>query len=54
MKYYMILLNEGKVVDIASFDEEDARDNTAKLWNERIGFVIGLGYDDVQTLNIVC
>lgn len=51
MTFYIILLRYHKVVEICSFDEEDARNRTAenlqaqmREWSE---------YDEVQTLNEV-
>jgi hypothetical protein len=50
MKYYLILLLHGRVVEINSYDEEDARDRMAKTAR----LIMSSGkYDEVQTLNEV-
>lgn len=50
MKYYLILLLRGQVVEINSYDEEDVRDRMAMTAR----FIMGSGrYDEVQTLNEV-
>lgn len=53
MKYYMIFLLSGKVVDIASFDEEESRDETVKLWQYQLENCHQNGYDEIQILNQV-
>lgn len=52
MKDYMIFLLSGKVVDIASFDEEESRDVTLKLCTDNM-FMYN-HYNEIQTLNEVC
>lgn len=50
MKYYLILLLRGRVVEINSYDEEDVRDRMA----ETARLIMSSGaYDEVQTLNEV-
>ena len=50
MKYYLILLLHGRVVEINSYDKEDARDRMAKTAR----LIMSSGkYDEVQTLNEV-
>jgi hypothetical protein len=52
VKYYLILLLDGKVVQINTYDSEAARDSAVKT-------LIAVGYsteeyDDIQLLNEVC
>lgn len=49
MKYYLIFLLNGKVVDIPSFDEEECRDTTFKLYTDNM-FMYNT-YNELQTLN---
>lgn len=58
MKYYLIFLKNGKVVDISTFDDEEARDKHANRYQvplasqEYVSWIDG-SYDEVQTLNVV-
>ena len=53
MKYYLIYLQSGTVVDICSFDDEQTRDDCYFKWVYRdVEFFYG-DYDDVQCLNVV-
>lgn len=51
MKYYIVTLLYGKVVGIASFDDEEVRDRLAQRM--RTGMREWSPYDDVQTHNEV-
>jgi len=57
MKYFLIFLLQGKVVNICSFDGETARDNTKDYYAYRvtqgygIGNCDGIEFDSIQTLN---
>lgn len=56
MKYYLIYLKSGMVVDICSFDDEESRDNQHAKWVYRdaeLFQVMCSDYDDVQCLNVV-
>ena len=56
MKYYMILLIKGRVVEICSFDTEEARDDAVRHHRGVLlatAGVLGGSYDEVQTLNEV-
>ena len=51
MKYYIILLSKGSVIDVMSFDEEDCRDKNFDYYKER--YNSDRYFDDVQKINIV-
>ena len=51
MKYYAILLLNGKIVEINSFDEEDARDRVVESLLAQMTWTFS--YDEVQTLDEV-
>lgn len=51
MKYYIVLLKNGTVVDICSFDEEDARDHQKIILENTNPY--DAYWDSVQTINIV-
>lgn len=51
MKYYIILLKNRKVVEISSFDEEEARNQVEERLRSQI--CEWNNYDEVQTLNEV-
>lgn len=51
VKYYIILLKNGKVVEISSFDEEEARNRVEERLRSQI--CEWNNYDEVQTLNEV-
>lgn len=46
MTYYLIFMQDGKPIDVASFDEEDACDRTYEDYNSRIG-TFGVIYDAI-------
>lgn len=50
MRYYLILLLRGQVVEINSYDEEDVRDQIVLIVRR---IMSGEHYDEVQTLNEV-
>lgn len=52
MKYYMIFLEDGKVVSISNYDTEDARDTAYIYWKDR-RYAMGCYYNSVQILNEV-
>ena len=52
MKYYLILLLEGIVVQINTYDSESTRDSSLKSLTE--GGYSTDEYDDIQILNEVC
>jgi hypothetical protein len=51
MKYYLILLLYGRVVEINSFDEEEARDRQVERLRQQMHGCSE--YDEIQTLNEV-
>lgn len=51
MRYYLIFLLDGKVIDISSFDEEESRDNAFRLYTDDM-FMYNT-YNELQTLNEV-
>lgn len=54
MKYYLIYLQSGTVVDICSFDDEQTRNMSYRSWFERNEYTInGCAYDELQCLNLV-
>jgi hypothetical protein len=54
MKYYLIFLQSGKVIDICSYDRESARDNAYYEWIYRDQNIINnCAYDELQCLNVV-
>jgi len=54
MKYYLIFLQSGTVVDICSFDEMTSRDNAwLKYVTADQNIINGVAYDEVQHLDIV-
>lgn len=53
MKYYLIYLKSGMVVDICSFDDEKSRDNEHARWVYHDAEFFYNDYDDVQCLNVV-
>lgn len=52
MKFYLIFLNEGKVISIASFDNQESRDQSYSFWNSHIN-VDDCNYDNLQLFNEV-
>jgi hypothetical protein len=52
MKYYLIYLKSGKVVQIISYDDEQTRDTMYRSWvyRDQSSCVI-TEFDDVQCLN---
>lgn len=54
MKYYLIYLQSGTVVDICSYDDEKCRDTAYSTWVHRDENVYcGIAYDELQCLNVV-
>lgn len=54
MKYYLIYLQSGTVIDISSFDDEETRNIAYNAWFYRDEYSIhGCAYDELQCLNIV-
>lgn len=58
MKYYIIYLLNGLVVDISSWDEEDARNqqyekDAIQVAEKGIVSIYGFAFDEVQFLNQV-
>lgn len=53
MKYYIILLKNGAVIDVCSFDDEDARDKQARKFESDPWQNSNQYFDDVQKINIV-
>lgn len=51
MKYYIIYLLDGKVVDITSWDEEIGRDHWFSLEQGRLETTQTWGYNQVQKLD---
>lgn len=59
MKYYIIYLFHGRVVDISSWDEEDGRDqqywmDADQVADGRSASTYSFTFDEVQKLNQVC
>lgn len=54
MKYYLIYLQAGVVIDINSYDDEQTRDTIYRSWVYRDQNICTISeYDEVQFLNIV-
>lgn len=53
MKYYLIWMNSGKVLDICSFDDQETRDNAYYNWVYRDQDKCRSIYDEAQCLNVV-
>ena len=54
MKYYLIYLQSGTVVDICSFDDEQTRDTIYRSWVYRDQNIInGCAYDELQCFSQV-
>lgn len=57
MKYFLIFLLQGKVVNICSFDDETARDNTKDYYIDcccrayGVGTCDGIQFDSIQILD---
>lgn len=51
MKYFTILLLEGKVIRICAYNEESLRDKYLIDFKLSLASMSGLPYDDVQTYN---
>ena len=49
MKYYIIYLLKGKVVDITSWDEEEARDRQFQFDSPKV--IFPAIFDEIQKLN---
>jgi hypothetical protein len=52
MLYYLIFLNEGVVVSISRFDDEETRDKTYQYWT-KYTFLSNTEYDELQIFNEV-
>lgn len=54
MKYYLIYLQSGTVVDICSFDDEQTRDTIYRSWVYRDQNISNdSDYNELQCLNVV-
>jgi hypothetical protein len=54
MKYYLIYLQSGIVVDICSYDDEQTRDTIYRSWVYRdLNFDHGADFDALQCFNQV-
>lgn len=53
MKYYIILLLDGKVIDICSYDDEESKDEHLIYFKNQLASMSGLPYNELQTLNQV-
>jgi hypothetical protein len=53
MKYYIILLLQGRVVGICTYDDEDSRDGYLIDFEYQLASMSGLAYNELQTLNEV-
>jgi len=51
MNYYIIFLLDGQVVEISSWDEEDARDRYLDIVKNNLMIGDARGFDQVQHLN---
>ena len=52
MLYYLIFLNEGVVVSISRFDDEETRNKTYQYWKK--DHLLGsMKYDELQVFNEV-
>jgi hypothetical protein len=52
MRYYIVLLLNGKVVEITTYDDELERNKWAERFKDRI-YGFDLSYDEIQTHNEV-
>lgn len=53
MKYYMILLNDGIVVEICSYDDEESWIENVNSYQFMLSNMTGLTYNQIQILTQV-